>query len=146
MIENAHFFTSKEEKKIIKSIKKAEAQTSGEIRVHISQKPDGDSLERAVTIFNELKMYNTKHRNAILIHISTHSKTFAIYGDEGIHKKVSNDFWNEVRDGMLESFQQGKICKGICKAVEKVGHSLKHYFPVNENNANELSNEVTYDA
>ncbi len=146
MTENAQFFTSREEKKIIKSIKKAEAQTFGEIRVHISQKSDDDSLQRTVAIFNELKMYKTEHRNAVLIHVSIQSQTFAIYGDEGIHQKVLDNFWEEVRDEMQASFQQGKLCKGICKGVEKVGNSLKQFFPIDKNDTNELSNEVTYDA
>ena len=69
---------------IEQAIKEAELDTSGEIRVHIESKCTSDPLQRAVYIFNYLKMYNTQARNGVLIYVAVESRKFAIIGDAGI--------------------------------------------------------------
>ncbi|MDO5656048.1 MAG: TPM domain-containing protein [Flavobacteriaceae bacterium] len=139
------YFSLQDEERIIHAIRDAENMTSGEIRVHISLKSDTDALEVTKAIFNELRMYNTRQRNGVLIHISVSSKTFAIYGDEGIHQKVGDDFWEETRDLMLQHFTENQLVTGICEAVQHVGEKLKIHFPWNDRDLNELSDEITYD-
>lgn len=141
----ASYFSKDDELRIVAAIRDAEIMTSGEIRVHISQKSDTDALEVTKNIFKELRMHNTQNRNAVLIHISLNSKTFAIYGDEGIHHKVGQDFWLSTRDLMQSHFAAGNLVEGICKGVENVGKKLKVHFPWDESDVNELSDEITYD-
>lgn len=139
------YFSQVDEEHIIAAIREAENMTSGEIRVHISQKADTDALEVTRDIFKELRMYNTQDRNGVLIHISLASKTFAIYGDEGIHRIAGNDFWEETRDLMRQHFVEGQLVDGICEGVKHVGELLKIHFPWNETDINELSDDITYD-
>ncbi len=61
-------FTSQEKKRIVAAITQAELRTSGEIRVHIENYCPSSSLDRAVFVFNQLKMYKTKERNSVLIY------------------------------------------------------------------------------
>lgn len=138
-------FSLHDEERIIAAIRDAENMTSGEIRVHISQKADTDALDVTKNIFKELRMFNTRERNGVLIHISLNSKSFAIYGDEGIHQKVGDDFWRETRDLMLGHFKTGNLIDGICEGVRHVGEKLKTHFPWNERDLNELSDEISYD-
>ena len=63
MTKAENLFSAKEERKIISAIKKAEKNTSGEIRVHIDESSDSDGLVRAKQAFIALKMDNTKNRN-----------------------------------------------------------------------------------
>jgi uncharacterized membrane protein len=82
------FFTKEQKDKIVNSIKEAEKETSGEIRLHLESKCKGDALERAVKVFKKLKMHQTQLRNGTLIYLAVKDRKFAIYGDEGINEIV----------------------------------------------------------
>lgn len=128
---------------IVSAITKAESLTSGEIRVHIDKACPGEPLERAKQVFGELKMHETALRNGVLIYISFSDKKLAILGDKGIHDAVPSNFWDSTRDCMTRHFKNGDFAKGIIAAVKEAGDQLKNYFPVQEGDVNELSNEIT---
>lgn len=138
-------FLSKEDKaKIMNAISKAENETSGEIRVHILKKNKiEDIFEEAIKWFSKLKMHLTKERNGILLVIAPNSRKFAIYGDEGINDKIDDSFWNKTRDNIQDSFKKEQYTQGIIKAVESTGKVLKIFFPIQPDDINELSNEIT---
>ena len=131
-------------KEIIQAIQEAEKQTSGEIRVHLKRRCGEDVLAEAKKTFRKLRMDHTARRNGVLIFVAPGSKRFAIYGDEGIHQKVGDAFWNETRDKIGACFSKGLIKEGIIAGIESVGEKLKTYFP-SKDGKNELSNEVTED-
>lgn len=139
-----NFFTEAEQQEIIRAIKQAEGFTSGEIRVHLEEKSSGDVLGRASKIFQQLKMHETGERNGVLIYLAIKEKQFAVIGDEGINKKVPDDFWNRIKDGMETEFSQGRFLQGILQAVEQSGEQLKHFFPVSAADKNELSDELSF--
>lgn len=143
--EENKYFSIEEEQKIVESIRDAENMTSGEIRVHISKKPDDDALETAKRIFKKLQMYKTKYRNGVLLHISMGSKTFSIYGDKGINDVVPINFWESTRDIIQQHFKNGEIAQGICAGIHNVGKVMKEYFPLDIDDKNELSDEISYD-
>ena len=129
--------------KITESIRIAESHTSGEIRVYIARNCNGEPLETAYKKFHQLKMNNTKLRNGVLIFISITDHKAAIFGDEGINETVRNkNFWNEALDLMLTHFKNEEISLGITKGVEKVGNLLKEFYPIADDDKNELDNEV----
>lgn len=129
---------------IEKAIHTAEKHTSGEIRVHIDEYCDEDVLDRAAFMFSELDMHRTDARNGTLIYIAYLDHKMAILGDVGIHAKVGQDFWDDARATIIAFFQQGKFTEGICAGVAAVGEKLKHHFPYQSTDTNELSNEVTF--
>ncbi len=140
-------FLSKEEiLQVEASIASAELLTSGEIRVHIDKKCRENVLDSAAHRFAVLKMHRTKLRNGVLIYIAYEDRKFAVIGDVGINTKVPENFWNDVCQMLQDNFRNGKFCSGICNAVMLCGEKLKEYFPVQENDENELSNEVTFGA
>lgn len=136
--------SSSDEARLIKAIQFAELQTSGEIRVHIEKKSKGDPLEECKKKFAELKMDQTIDRNGILFYLAINSKSFAVWGDEGIHQKVSNDFWDSIKDCAIGHFKQNDLMTGIEKSVTLCGEKLKEYFPLQADDTNELSNEISY--
>ena len=71
------------------------------------------------------------------------SKQFAICGDEGIDKKVADDFWDTTKDIMLAHFKNGNFKQGLIDGILKAGEQLKTHFPHQENDINELSNEIS---
>ncbi len=139
------FLSPDEQRAVVQSIKDAELRTSGEIRVHIEPKcPTALPMERAVQVFGELKMYETKERNAVLIYLAYKSRNFAIIGDKGINERVPADFWNCEKDTLATHLRAGNPCKGICKVIEQIGENLKNYFPHQDDDINEQSDEISY--
>jgi uncharacterized membrane protein len=137
------FLTAEEEQDIIEAIRLAELNTSGEIRVHLEKTSNGDATSRALELFYTLKMDNTKLQNAVLIYVAVVDKTFVIYGDEGINKVVKNDFWDCTKDLIQSHFKKGEFKQGLIEGILRSGEQLKHYFPYKDDDANELTNEIS---
>lgn len=138
------FLSREQQRQVVCSIEKAELNTSGEIRVHIESKCKSDVMERAVYVFNYLKMYKTAQRNGVLLYIAVESRKLAIIGDVGINEKVPVDFWDTIKENMKTAFAEGCFTEGICAAVEAVGVSLKELFPYQSNDVNEQSDEISF--
>ena len=133
-----------EDARLIKAIQLAEFKTSGEIRVHIEKICKGDALEECKKQFSKLNMHQTKDRNGILFFLAIGSKSFAVWGDEAIHQKVSDEFWKSITDCAIDYFKQNDYVTGIEKAVELCGEKLKTHFPIEADDKNELSNTISY--
>lgn len=129
---------------IEQAIKDAELNTSGEIRVHLEGKCSGDALQRAVYIFNYLKMYNTQARNGVLVYVAVESRKFAIIGDAGINGVVPDNFWDGIKDKMRSNFASGNYVEGLVEAVKDAGESLKKYFPYQTDDINEQPDEISF--
>jgi uncharacterized membrane protein len=143
MSKNVDFLTSEEEKEIVNAITKAEKVTSGEIRVHIEGTTDKDHFDRAKDLFHELNMDATELQNGVLIYIAVLDKSFVIMGDKGINNLVEDDFWDCTKDVMLKYFKEGDFKTGIVEGVLRSGEVLKEYFPWQEGDIDELSNEIS---
>jgi len=122
----------------------SERQTSAEIRIRIeSNCPEKFVIDRALEVFKELEMHQTKLQNGVLFYLSTDDKQFAVLGDKGIHKLVGQPFWDEVKNNALRFFKVNKHKEGLEFAISQVLIQLKSHFPYQENDINELPNEVS---
>lgn len=137
------FLTKEEEQEIVEAIRIAEKNTSGEIRVHIEKTTSLDAYDRAREVFHELKMDETELKNGVLIYLAVDDHHFAICGDKGINDIVGADFWNCTRDAMLTQFKQHQFKQGLVDGILRAGEQLKKYFPWQEGDSNELSNEIS---
>lgn len=124
------------------AIARAEAVTSGEIRVAIMHEPAGNPLAKAQEIFMRTGMTKTRHRNAVLILIAPASQTFAVVGDEGVHEKCGGIFWEELTAAMSSFFKQGDFTAGLQQGIERAGSLLATYFPRQPDDKNELPDRV----
>ena len=138
-------FTPEEQGAIIFAIMEAEKNTSGEIRVHVENKCTGDPINHAIKVFNQLKMHETNERNGILFYLALDSHAFALIGDEGIHMKVGQDFWDSTTDIVINKFKSGKLIDGLTEGISHCGEQLKKYFPSKgPEDKNELSDEISF--
>ncbi len=138
------FLSKEDEQKIHTTIEDAEMCSSGEIRVHIEEQCKVDPLDRAAFIFAKLNMHKTKLRNGVLFYIAYKDHKLAILGDAGINSLVPDHFWNDIKDVMIPMFANGKYVDGICEGVRMAGEKLKAFFPLQNNDQNELPNEISY--
>jgi len=145
MKNTSDFFSKEQQNKIVQAIKEAELNTSGEIKVHIEKKCKGDVLDRAAFIFKKLRMHKTKLRNGVLIYLAIEIRKFAIIGDAGINSKVPENFWDNIKDNMLEHFKNENFTEGLTEAILIVGNQLKTYFPFQKDDVNEINDEISFE-
>lgn len=143
-MENTTLLLTDEAKaELVRSIKSAELNTSGEIRLHIDQRCKGDVLDQAAFIFEKLEMHKTELRNGVLFYLAIKDKKFAILGDAGLNSKVPENFWDEIKNQMADNFKEGKFLKGLSAGIEMAGEQLKNHFPYQADDVNELSDEIS---
>jgi uncharacterized membrane protein len=137
------FLTKAEEAEVVEAIRLAEKNTSGEIRVHLEKETSIAPIERAVEVFHELGMDTTQLRNGVIIYVAVKSRKFAIYGDQGINDKVEDDFWDCTKDIMVNHFKAGNNVQALVEGIHNAGEQLKKYFPFEDDDTDELSNEIS---
>lgn len=139
------FFAEEEKEKIVKAIRRAEKLTSGEVRVYIESRCRYvNPMDRALEIFARLNMHKTKDKNGVLLYIALKDKQFAICGDEGIHAKVGDHFWQSQAQNLIDHFQRGEWVKGIEQCVLEIGWALQQYFPYESDDKNELPDDIVF--
>lgn len=140
------FFNEEEKQQLVEAIRKAEEQTSGEVRIFVESKCKYvDALDRAQEIFFGLKMHETELRNGTLIYVAVKDKQAAVFGDEGIHQKVGKKYWEDEVSKMLLHFRNEKLVDGICQGIYDLGEALKFYFPYDrKTDKNELPDELVF--
>ncbi|MEE9350468.1 MAG: TPM domain-containing protein [Flavobacteriaceae bacterium] len=137
------FLTQTQEQQIVKAIRTAELHSSGEIRVHIENCTPKETLVRAEEVFHYLKMDETENKNGVLFYLAVQDKKFAVIGDKNIDAKVPNGFWESTKELVLKEFKTAHFASGLVKGILNVGKELKQYYPINENDTNELINTVS---
>ena len=138
------FLTGPQKESIQAAIAEAELSTSGEIRVHIDNKCKEEPVTKAIQVFEKLKMHETELRNGVLIYLSVKDKKLAIVGDQGIDAAVKDDFWDQIKNNLLENFKKGLYAEGLVEGIHASGEQLKAHFPHQEDDVNELSNEISF--
>lgn len=141
------FLTDDELLRISRKISELEKYTSGEISISIKEKrtfleKKKDIKQLSEIEFQRLGIAKTKESTGILLFILPSERAFYILADKGINEKVDDKVWNSIKDEMQNYFVEGKFCKGIISAVEKIGKILAEHFPPRKENPNELSNKV----
>ena len=139
------FFSKEQQAQILASVKEAELETSGEIRVHIETTLEGDVMDRAAWLFNKLGMDKTAERSGVLFYLAVEDRKFAIIGDAGINSKVHAGFWDEISENLKRNFKEGKFTEGLSEGIIMAGNQLKTHFPYNKGDVNELPDEISFD-
>jgi uncharacterized membrane protein len=134
---------------IVAAVRAAESRTAAEIRVHIERRvvqrrtAPRDAMGRARDVFAALKMHETVLRAGVLIYLALEDHQLAIVGDDGIHARVGDGYWERIRDRMIERLRGGAARDAVVQAVADVGAVLAREFPRRPDDVDELSNEVS---
>ncbi len=139
------FLTKIDEPRVVAAIAKAEQNTTGEIRVYVSDKSIQNALDRATVRFQKLGMHQTRNRNAVLIYFAPRAKQFALVGDQAVHSVCGQAFWDESAALIRARLQEGDFTSAVISAVEKVGQLLVNHFPKDSDNPNELPDRIIRD-
>lgn len=140
------FFSPEENEQIVESIREAERQTSGEVRIFVESRCKYvDALDRAKEIFDNLKMEETEFRNGVLLYVAIEDKQLAVFADSGIHEATGNEYWKNVVHEILSVFSKNNIVEGITTTILSIGQALKNHFPYEQKmDKNELPDEIIF--
>ena len=139
-------FRSEDLEAIASAVRRAEALTTAEVRVHMERGvPAGrETLGRAQEIFRRLRMHKTRQRNGVLVYLALEDRKLAIVGDAGIHARVGDAYWAGVRDLMVGHLRAAAARDAVVLAVEELGRALARHFPRGPgDDPDELANEVS---
>lgn len=129
------------------AIAAAERCTSGEVRVSVAHFFWGGVRRSAERAFARLGMTATKDRNGVLFFIVPARRKFVVLGDEGIHAKVGQEFWDALAGKMTEHFRAGEFTEGLVEAIAEAGRQLAAHFPYDaETDVNELADDIDFGA
>ena len=138
------FLSDAETAAVHAAIKEAEQCTSAEVKVVLARHCWGSLKRKARKLFGELGLNRTKERNCVLLLLIVSNREFLIYGDQGIHEKVGQSFWDDVCRQMVDAFHREEFADGICQGIRLIGEKLAGYFPHQRDDVDEISNEIVY--
>jgi len=129
--------------RIVSAIKAAEATTSGQIRVFVQRgELAGDPVVAAQEKFRKLGMEATQERNGVLIFVLPRARKFAVIGDDGVHQKCGDEFWQQLVERMRAHFQSEHFTDALVEAIEETGKLLARHFPRTSASTNELPDNI----
>jgi putative membrane protein len=106
------------------------------------QEMDARVHEAAFMQFYSSGLYKTRESNGVEIYLSLFERTVVVIGDRGIHAKMGNQHWENVRDLIIRGIKEGDVCGGICAAIDSCGKALAEHFPPGPDDINELPDQV----
>lgn len=138
--------TAEESAIVVEAIRKAERQTSGEIRVFVESRCRFiDPLDRARELFMKLEMDETEHRNGTLLYVAIKDKQLAIFADAGIHQATGQKYWEDTVAQIISFFNAENYALGLSECVRRIGDALRIYFPFDgDRDKNELPDEIIF--
>jgi uncharacterized membrane protein len=81
----------------------------------------------------------------VLLYLAIKDKQLAIFGDEGIHAKVGNAFWNDEVKKILKQFNRENYAEGVVQIITDIGEALAFNFPYDgTTDKNELPDEIVF--
>jgi len=140
------FFTEEEKKLIVDAVQHAEKRTSGEVRVFVESRCKYvDAIDRAAEIFFGLQMEKTADRNAVLLYVAMKDRQLAVFADEGIHKRLGQEYWNKEISLLIRNFNREDYAAGIRQCITDIGEALYSNFPYdNKTDKNELPDDIVF--
>lgn len=92
--------------------------------------------------FYASRLYRTREENGVLIYLSQFEHRVVILGDRGIHEKMGDAHWGELRDLIIRGIRKGRARESVCEAIAMCGEALARHFPRRTDDVNELDDRV----
>jgi putative membrane protein len=91
-----------------------------------------DHFDRAVRLraeaaFLEEEVFATRDRTGILLFLALFERRAVILADEGIHRRVPQDTWQDLVDDMIAGIKAGRAADALVEAITRCGELLEQY-------------------
>ncbi|MGB6449598.1 MAG: TPM domain-containing protein [Steroidobacteraceae bacterium] len=130
---------------IERAIRESRTQHVGEIRFAVEGALHGARLyhgqsprERAIEVFSLLRMWDTEHRNGVLIYLLLADRAVEIVADRGAHARIGSEGWEGICCKMQAAFREGRYEAGAIAGIQMVTACLAEHFPARASERNEL--------
>jgi len=94
---------------------------------------------KAFETFRILGLHKTSNYQAVMVFVSLYEKYIEIVADSAISAKIDNALWQSTIDTFLENVKNDKFEEGYIQAISEIEAILVEYFPIENNDKNELS-------
>jgi len=118
------------------AVKASEAQHRGEIRFAVEAALDIRALrrhetprERAHEVFSELRVWDTRERNGVLIYLLIAERVVEIVADRGLDARVTATEWQAVCAAIEGAFRDARWRDGSLLGIDAVTRLLVREFP-----------------
>jgi uncharacterized membrane protein len=145
MVSRRAFLRRLDTSAVERAIARAEARSSGEIRVSIAGLFLGSGRGLAERAFRRLGMQATRDRNGVLLLIAPARRQVVVLGDEAIHGLVGEAFWAQIAARVGAHFRDHRFTEGVVEAIDAIGDALERHFPASAragDNPNELPDTI----
>jgi uncharacterized membrane protein len=115
--------------RIAAAIEAAEAETTGSIHVAVAPHFWGDVHRGARSAFRELQAAYLPHRNGVLFFVVPSRRELVVLGDEGIHQKVGQAYWDQIAGAVSERIKASDLTEGIVHGIQETGRTLAQHYP-----------------
>jgi len=103
---------------------------------------DARVREAAFVEFYSSGLYRTAESNGVLIYLSVLERRVVVLGDKGIHERMGDRHWDDVRDRIILGIHQGRAREGVIESIAICGKALAEHFPHRPDDVNELPDGV----
>jgi len=102
------------------------------------------NVERAAErAFERLGTTNTAEHNGVLFFLVPARQTFVVRGDDSIHARVGQAFWDQLVASMSAHFQRGEFTQGLVLGIGAGPQQRATHFPYDaKQDVNELPDDV----
>ena len=130
---------------IATAIERSERAHGGQLRFAVEGALHGERLihgqsphERAVEVFSNLRMWDTEHRNGVLIYLLLADRAIEIVADRGAHLKVGSQEWQRICGEMQAHLRARRYQAAVEHGIDAVTRHLAQHFPPSETPSREL--------
>ena len=127
------------------AIRASESTHAGQIRFAVEGALHGGRLyhgqsprERALEVFSQLRMWDTEHRNGVLIYVLLADRAVEIIADRGAHTRIGSHEWQGVCRRMEGEFRRGHYEAGAVSGIQAVARHLAAHFSASPSEGREL--------
>jgi uncharacterized membrane protein len=114
----------------------SERRHSGQIRFAVEGALHGMRLlrgqsprQRALEVFANLHLWDTEHRNGVLIYLLLADRAVEIVVDRGAHLRTETAHWQRICREMETKFRDGRYLEGVIGGIEAVTDVMAVHFP-----------------
>ena len=121
----------------------SENRHTGEVRVCVEAglplgelwPPPGDAAmpavlrRRALALFGELRVWDTRDNNGVLVYVQLTERAIEIVADRGLNDRLPADHWATLVATMRAAFQAGRFEDGLAQAIDAVTAVLATHWP-----------------
>lgn len=126
-------------------IENAENLSSAEFKIILVSSSWLGIRYKARKLFKKYDMQNTALRNAVLILVDYSNHNMVLHGGKSVYKKMGKQFWFELSDLLGDALKGGTLYEALSSCIAILGHRLPVYYPISENDIDEISNELIFE-